>query len=125
VAGVVWRKVGDYFFPELLVFSPISIPYKAMNLTITVRKPYVTHITDMKASNSTQAVTHDFDLSLSYGPKKVTRAMTAQSVQRGTDESGSIPGRDNTFSPLHSVQTGSGAHPAFYSMGTEGSFPWG
>jgi hypothetical protein len=27
------------------------------------------------------------------------------------------------FSPLHSVQTGSGAHPASYLMGTGGSFP--
>jgi hypothetical protein len=28
------------------------------------------------------------------------------------------------FSLLHSVQTGSGAHPASYPMGNEGSFPW-
>jgi hypothetical protein len=29
------------------------------------------------------------------------------------------------FSPLHVVQTGSGAHPASYPMGTGGLFPWG
>jgi hypothetical protein len=29
------------------------------------------------------------------------------------------------FSPLHVVQTGSGAHPASYPMGTGGSFPRG
>jgi hypothetical protein len=29
------------------------------------------------------------------------------------------------FSLLHSVQTGSGAHPASYQMGTGGSFPGG
>jgi hypothetical protein len=28
------------------------------------------------------------------------------------------------FSLLHSVQTGSWAHSAFYPMGTRGSFPW-
>jgi hypothetical protein len=28
------------------------------------------------------------------------------------------------LSLLHIVQTGSGAHPAFYPMGTTGSFPW-
>jgi hypothetical protein len=27
------------------------------------------------------------------------------------------------FSLLHSIQTDSGAHPAFYPMGTGGSFP--
>jgi hypothetical protein len=31
---------------------------------------------------------------------------------------GSIPGRD--FSLPHNVQTGIGAHPAFYTMGTGG-----
>jgi hypothetical protein len=29
------------------------------------------------------------------------------------------------FSLLHVVQTGSGAHPASYPMGTGGDFPWG
>jgi len=29
------------------------------------------------------------------------------------------------FSPLQNVQTNSGAHPASYSMGTEGSFSGG
>jgi hypothetical protein len=29
------------------------------------------------------------------------------------------------FSLLHIVQTGSGAHPSYYSMGTGGSFPRG
>jgi hypothetical protein len=29
------------------------------------------------------------------------------------------------FVPLHVVQTGSGAHPASYPMGTGGSFPEG
>jgi hypothetical protein len=29
------------------------------------------------------------------------------------------------FSLLHSVQTGSGVHPAFYPTCTKGSFPWG
>jgi hypothetical protein len=29
------------------------------------------------------------------------------------------------FSLLHRVQTGSGAHPAFYSTGTGSSFPGG
>jgi hypothetical protein len=28
-----------------------------------------------------------------------------------------------SFAPLHVVQTGSGAHPASYSIGTGGSFP--
>jgi hypothetical protein len=33
------------------------------------------------------------------------------------------PGRVKNF--LHSVQTGSGAHPASYPVGTGGSFPGG
>jgi hypothetical protein len=36
---------------------------------------------------------------------------------------GSIFGRVKVFSPLHSVQTVSGAHPASYPMGTGASFP--
>jgi hypothetical protein len=31
---------------------------------------------------------------------------------------GSIPGRGKIFSLFHSVQTGSGAHPVFFPMGT-------
>jgi hypothetical protein len=38
------------------------------------------------------------------------------------DGSGSIPGTARLFS-FHSVQTGSGAHPAFYKMGTGGDLP--
>jgi hypothetical protein len=37
----------------------------------------------------------------------------------------SIPGKDKTFSLLHSVQTGSGAHPAPSPVGTGSSFPGG
>jgi hypothetical protein len=33
------------------------------------------------------------------------------------------PGRGQEFSLLHVIQTGSGAHPASYPMGTGGSFP--
>jgi len=29
------------------------------------------------------------------------------------------------FSPHHHIQTGSGAHPTSYPMGTRGSFPGG
>jgi hypothetical protein len=36
---------------------------------------------------------------------------------------GSIPGKGKRCSLLHSVQTGSVAHPASYTMGTVGSFP--
>jgi hypothetical protein len=38
------------------------------------------------------------------------------------DGQGSIPGRSRDFSLLHSVQTGSGAHPASYPRGTGDSF---
>jgi hypothetical protein len=36
-----------------------------------------------------------------------------------------IPGRERDFSLHHSVDTGSGAHPASYTMGTKGFFPRG
>jgi hypothetical protein len=36
---------------------------------------------------------------------------------------GSIPAKCRDSSVLHSVQTGSGAHPASYPMGTEHSSP--
>jgi hypothetical protein len=43
------------------------------------------------------------------------------------EDRGSIPGRGNNgiFSLRHLVQTGSGTHPPYYSMGTGGSFPPG
>jgi hypothetical protein len=33
--------------------------------------------------------------------------------------------QEQDFSLLHTVQTGSGAHPASYPMGTGGVFSWG
>jgi hypothetical protein len=36
-----------------------------------------------------------------------------------------FPASARDFSLLHSVQTGSGAHPASYTMGTRGCFPGG
>jgi hypothetical protein len=39
------------------------------------------------------------------------------------DGRGSIPGRGGRIFPLACVQTGSGAHPASYTMGTGGPFP--
>jgi len=36
-----------------------------------------------------------------------------------------IPVGAGNFSPYHRVQTGSGAHPASYTIGTRGSFPGG
>jgi hypothetical protein len=42
------------------------------------------------------------------------------------DDQGSVPSRVKDFSLLHSVQTGSGGHPASYTVGTwGGSFPGG
>jgi hypothetical protein len=43
----------------------------------------------------------------------------------GLDDRGSIPDRGRGFSSSLCVQTGSGAHPASYLMGTGGPFPWG
>jgi hypothetical protein len=36
-----------------------------------------------------------------------------------------VPAGAGNFSLYHRVQTGSGAHPASYPMGTRGSFPGG
>jgi hypothetical protein len=46
----------------------------------------------------------------------------------GLDDRGSrvrFPAGARNFSLHHRVQSGSGAHPASYPMGTRGSFPWG
>jgi hypothetical protein len=43
----------------------------------------------------------------------------------GLDGQGLIPAGARDFSLLHSVQTGSEAHPTSYRMGTRGSFPGG
>jgi hypothetical protein len=57
-------------------------------------------------------------------------ARVAQSVYKlgyGLDNWDSIPGtgNDEIFSLHHRVQTGSGAHPAFYPVGNGDSFPGG
>jgi hypothetical protein len=41
------------------------------------------------------------------------------------DGRGSIPGKGKIFSLFHSVQTGKGAQPASYLMGTGDDFPRG
>jgi hypothetical protein len=41
----------------------------------------------------------------------------------GLEGSGSIPVKNKRFYLLHSVQTGSGFHPASYTMDTWGFFP--
>jgi hypothetical protein len=46
----------------------------------------------------------------------------------GLDDRGSrvrFPAEAGNFSLHHRVQNGSGAHPAYYPMGTRGSFPGG
>jgi hypothetical protein len=43
----------------------------------------------------------------------------------GLDDRGSIPGRAEDFSSSSCVQTGAGAHPATYPMGTGCPFPGG
>jgi hypothetical protein len=43
----------------------------------------------------------------------------------GLDGRGSIPEGASDFSLFYSVQTGSGAHPASYPMGTRSFFPKG
>jgi hypothetical protein len=40
----------------------------------------------------------------------------------GLDDRGSIPGRDKKLFVLHSAQTGSGAHPVSYIVGTRVCF---
>jgi hypothetical protein len=42
----------------------------------------------------------------------------------GWEVGGSIPRRDEECFLLHSIQTGSGPHPASYPVGAESSFPW-
>jgi hypothetical protein len=46
-------------------------------------------------------------------------------IEYRQNESGLILGRVKNFSLHHRIQTGSGAHPASYPMGTKGSFPGG
>jgi hypothetical protein len=43
----------------------------------------------------------------------------------GLDDRGSIPGGAEDFCSSPCVQTGSGAHPASYPIGTGGPFPGG
>jgi hypothetical protein len=42
----------------------------------------------------------------------------------GLDVQCSIPSRGKGFFLLHGIQTGSEVHPALYTVGTRGLFPW-
>jgi hypothetical protein len=57
-------------------------------------------------------------------PVRIVFPQSTAGIAQSNDlgDRGSIPRRGTYFSLLHNVQTGSGAHPASYSMGTEVSF---
>jgi hypothetical protein len=56
--------------------------------------------------------------------KEISRySVVSITTSYGLDGQGVGPGMVKNF--LHVVQTGSGAHPASYPVGTEGSFPGG
>jgi hypothetical protein len=57
---------------------------------------------------------------LCYEENRISSVGIATSY--GLDGRSSIPGKGD-FSLLNSVQTGSGAHPTSYPVGTGGSFP--
>jgi hypothetical protein len=62
----------------------------------------------------------------SYPMLPLPRTGIAQSVQRratGSTTKVRFPARVRDSSLLHSIQSGSGAHPASYAMATGGSFP--
>jgi hypothetical protein len=52
----------------------------------------------------------------------VHKTLVGIATDYGLDGQGSVPDRDKRFSVIHSIQTGSGVHPASYTMGTGGSF---
>jgi hypothetical protein len=63
-----------------------------------------------------------------YFPKIAPYKRVAQSVRCLTaDWTTGVrsPTEAEDFSSHLCVQTGSGSHPAFYTVGTEGSYPWG
>jgi hypothetical protein len=55
-------------------------------------------------------------------PREV-RGSSGIEMDYGLDGRGSFPGRVKEFSLVHSVKTGSVAHPVSYPMGIRGSFP--
>jgi hypothetical protein len=62
-----------------------------------------------------------------HGYRHCPNRGSSVSIGYGPDDRDSILGRRwDLFSPRHSIQTDSGAHPAYYSIGTGGgggSFP--
>jgi hypothetical protein len=61
-----------------------------------------------------------FDVSQPYGP--VLFNLTSSSIKRWATDRALIPGRGKRRFFLHSLQTGSGAHPASYPTGIGDSF---
>jgi hypothetical protein len=62
---------------------------------------------------------------VSYETSKGAGYLRRYSVQQITGRPGFDPGRGNGYFSSPCVQTGSGAHPASYTIGTGGSFPGG
>jgi hypothetical protein len=69
----------------------------------------------------------DSDVTGAIRKIKGTPSVSSDSIvsDYGLDDRGSIPGRAEDFSSSPCVQTGSGAHPTSYPMGTGGPFPGG
>jgi hypothetical protein len=59
------------------------------------------------------------------GDRFATGSSVGIATDDGLDGRGSIPGKSKSFSLLPSFQTGCGAHPASYPLGSLGSFPEG
>jgi hypothetical protein len=59
------------------------------------------------------------------GLKKITESLIHGSQCPGLNSNRAPPEYEFRALPLHVVQTGPGAHPPFYPMGTGGFFPGG
>jgi hypothetical protein len=78
------------------------------------------------SGNNIESEVHNYEMILHLGKSRDSSVGIA--LGYGLDDRGSgvrFPAGSGSFSLLHRVQYGSGAHPAAYPVGTRGSFPGG
>jgi hypothetical protein len=118
-----WWSYYWTVFGSLILSVHVQLLLSSQYWTSVTTEPYIDNprqAADVTANVSAFLIRHPY-LTVLW---KVVRAGIAQLVWRlamGWMIGSSIPG--GNFSLRHRVQTGSGAHPASYQMGTGGSFP--
>jgi hypothetical protein len=116
--GVISQKI------TLRTINPLSLPFHRSTVSSSHKQTFRKRKQEPHIWFPTSVLEVNANTVHSLFYKRPRQHVVGITTGYGLDNRSSIPGNANC-SLLHSVQTGSGAHPASYPMGTADSFPWG